>query len=140
MPARVVLALTIANTMAQVFATGLNGATLVLYEDTTAAPATPEQPVPVNAVELVRFALPNSGAATATDGVVTVAALDPVAWYTSGRVGWARVEYNDATGLMIPNVGTDDEALVLTSLDAVEGAPVSVVAWQFVVPTLQGDG
>lgn len=136
MPARVALALTIATDMAQAFADPLDGGALVLYMDGTAAPATPEDPVPDDAVECVRFDLPGVGAAVVVYGVATVAALPPEAAQFTGRIGWARVERADGSGIMLPNVGAGDEALVLTSLEVVEGEPVTVAAWSFVVPTL----
>jgi hypothetical protein len=136
MPARAALSMIVASLMAQAYATALDGGALVLYDDTTAAPATPEDAVPVDAVELARFPLPSVNAATVVDGVATVAPLGPIPWAASGRVGWARVETWGGAGLVLLNVGTVDEALVVTTLDAVQGEDVTVVAWAFQVPAL----
>lgn len=135
MPARMVLAIDVANDMAEVYAMKLDGGALVLYQDTTAAPATAEDPLPVDAVELARFALPVD-ASDVVDGVVTMKPLDPVPGLASGRVGWACVARPSGTPVLLPNVGTDDEALVLSSLDVVAGEDVTVVDWSFYVPTL----
>lgn len=136
MSARIALALSLADAMAQAFADALDGGALVLYSDTTAAPATPEDAVPGGAVELARFALPGTAAGTVLDGVVTVAALGPIPWLATARVGWARVERTGGAGLLVPNVGIEDEALTLTSMEAVEGQDVTVVEWAFAVPVL----
>jgi hypothetical protein len=46
MPARAALSMIVASLMAQAYATALDGGALVLYDDTTAAPATPETRCP----------------------------------------------------------------------------------------------
>jgi hypothetical protein len=140
MPARVVLSWTVVDEMAAAFALALDGGRLTLYADSSAAPGTPQDDVLPDVVILAAFDLPLSDAGVVLNGVVTVAPLAPVAAAISGRIGWARVERDTGAGLMLPNVGVDDEALVVSSLDVVEGEPVSVASWQFVVPTISGDG
>jgi hypothetical protein len=139
MPASVVLALIVADDMANAFAAHLDNGALVLYADTTAAPATPELAVPAGALEIARFVLP-AVAAVVVDGIVTVGPSGPVPALITGRIGWARVEHAGGSGVMIPNVGTDDEALVVNTLDVVAGQPVTVVDWRFQVDTIHGDG
>lgn len=139
MPALVVLAIDVANDMALAFAAALPNAAIVLYADTTAAPATAEDDVPAGALELLRVVLPPADAATVVAGLVTVNALPPSPWLATARVGWARVARADGTGILVPNVGTVDEALVVSSMDAVAGVMASVVDWRFHVPTLAGD-
>lgn len=143
MPARLAVAETITAAMAAVAAGALNAGALVFYADTTAAPVHATDPVPLEALELARFPLPAANAAavaTDVDGsTVTLAPLAPIAGLASGRIGWARAEDGAGAGLVLPNVGTIDEALIVSSLDVVAGDPVTVVLWAFVIPTVNAE-
>lgn len=130
---RVVLAVAYASALAAAWLEPLHGGTLVLYRNDTAAGATPEDPVPDGAVEWARLPIPETGHSIA-DGVAHVAPLAGVV-LADGMVGWARVVDAAGDGLLLPNVGMVDEALVVTRLEGVAGDPVAVLDWSFTIPT-----
>lgn len=139
MPASATLAMFVATAMAGAFAAPLDGGAVVLYQDTTAAPAVPEGGIPAGAVELVRFPLPAVGAATVDGMIVTAAAVGPVPALATGRVGWACVFAGSGFPMLVPNVGTNDETLLVSTLDVVAGLPYTLAEWAFVVSTFQGE-
>lgn len=132
MTTRVLIAVTYASALAAAWLEPLHNGTLVLYRDDTAAGPSPEAAVPDGAVEMARLAIPEIGHSI-NAGVAHVAPLAG-ALLADGRIGWARVEDVDGQGLMLPNVGVTDEALVLTRLEGVTGDPIAVLDWSFTIP------
>jgi hypothetical protein len=136
---RLAIAETIRNAMLAAVANQLDGGTVRIYADATAAPATPEDAIPDGSIVLVEFAIGTPSEDDISGGEITFGAVGPSAALASGVASWARISRPDDTGVFDGDVGTDDSVaafIIGGTTDVVIDAQYILGAWAFALPAL----
>lgn len=111
-----------------------NTSTIKIYDGTQ--PATPETAISTQNL-LATITLPSSSAfGSASNGVITAAAITSITIAASGTAAWFRWTKSDGTTVIADgSVGTSGADLNINSVALSSGASLSVSSFTFTVPT-----
>jgi len=134
MTSRIALSVDARGVMLAQLAGLLDGGTIRIYSTATAAPATPNDPVPDGSIVLAALTIATPSESEIDAGTITFNPTTTEAVLVTGDAGWVRAEDADGNGVLDYNVGTGDEAITLPRVALVTGEPITLAAWSFTLP------